>query len=78
MNLRDATELALPDGYRLGWKFCFLPTIYRGQTVWLCSIPILQRRHETKAMGVCWGREWVTVGLLDDPEAVKPSPIRDF
>lgn len=78
MTGRDVTERALPDGYRYAWKFCLLPTLHRGRTIWLRSIPILQRRVLSTAMGISWGDYWVTVGLLDEDPAAKPAPLLGF
>ncbi len=70
---RDLAGSVLPKGYRIGWRFCLLPTLHRGRTVWLRSIPLLHRDVRNVSMGVDWGEKWVTVALLDDTPAGKAS-----
>jgi hypothetical protein len=73
----DPTDLAVPEGYRIGWKFCWTPTLHRGRSIWLRSIPVLQRKVTERSCGVSWD-EWVTVAVLDDAAAGKPLPIDEF
>jgi hypothetical protein len=81
----DLIARAVPEGYRIGWKFCWLPALVGGRTVWLRSIPVLQRSVPSVALGISWGHDWATVALLDDPEGSatarsvrKPAPVGDF
>lgn len=81
MTSEDLVNLALPEGYRIAWKFCLLPTMHGGQTVWLRSIPVIQRRlknvfNENTSYS-CSYWSWETVGILEDP-AGKPMPVGDF
>jgi hypothetical protein len=85
MTRDDLIARAVPEGYRIAWKFCWLPALVAGRTVWFRSVPVLQRAKPNVAMGINWGDDWVTVAILDDPEGQaaarsvrKPAPVGDF
>lgn len=86
MTRDDLIGRAVPLGYRIAWKFCWLPTLAAGRTVWLRSIPVLERCVPNRALGVNWGDQWVAVALLDNadlaspPQAAmhKPAGVGDF
>lgn len=73
----DLSESPLPEGHRIAWKFCWVPTLHRGRTIWLRSIPVLQRKETERHCGMSWD-QWVTVAVLDEAAVGKPEPIGDF
>lgn len=77
MYFDERNERVVPEEHRIGWKFCLFPTLHHGRTIWLRSIPVLQRLVKYSSCGMSW-QEWVTVGVLDDISLQKPLPIDDY
>lgn len=78
MPTLNVAEVALPAGYRYHWMFCLLPTLHRGRTIWLKSIPVLQRAEKNISMGMNWGDNWITVAVLDEIPTGKPAFVGDL
>ena len=77
----ELMDQALPEGYRIAWKFCWVPTMHQGRSIWLRSIPVIQRqcKHVVNAgvPGETSWTTWVTVAIIDAP-LPKPLPVDEY